>query len=193
MLTDSGEELIQVQQDRFVTNWRKHLTPDAEYPRYKNRKPHFVANLEKFISFVKAEGLGEVIFDQCEVTYVNHIYPCSVWQRHDQMGNVFLGWSDKYALADTESIGIKTRHQISDESGNFLGRLHVEIDSVFSRPKSGDEYNPIFAMKLIARGKPMSEGINGVVDFLDLGHESIVNGFTAVTTSDMHTEWGRTQ
>lgn len=193
MLTSSGEELIQVQQDRLVTNWRKNAAPKAEYPRYKNRKPDFVASLTKFMDFVKTEDLGDIVFDQCEVTYVNHIYPCEVWHNHEQLGNVFQGWARNYALPDAEAIGARIRHQIKDESGDFLGRLHIEIDSAYTRTKPDDEYKPIFAMKLIARGKPMSDGLKGVIDFLDLGHDTIVTGFTAITTPEMHSQWGRTK
>lgn len=193
MLTETGEELVQVQQDRLVTNWRKNAVPGAAYPRYESRKPDFIEKLNTLKEFASDSGLGDLSFDQCEVTYVNHIYPCEVWEEHKDLARVFRGWSSDYTLRDAEAISVKARHRIDDEAGAFLGRLHIDLDSAYTRAREKKEYTPIFALKLIARGKPTADGIDGVVGFLDIGHEAIVNGFTSITTPEMHRVWRRTR
>ena len=44
-------------------------------------------------------------------------------------------------------------------------------------------------MNLTARGAPLTDDLDGVLGFLDIGHEAIVTTFDAVTTSEMHTLW----
>jgi hypothetical protein len=49
----------------------------------------------------------------------------------------------------------------------------------------------MFLLTLTARGRPGSDGIPGVLQFLDVGREWIVRGFTSITTATMHKIWGR--
>lgn len=189
MLSETGEELLQVQSDRFLGNWRKYQSRKVVYPRYANLKPKFVKNLSLFEDFVRSENFDTPTYDQCEITYVNHMFACSVWKRHADLANVFRGWSADYGIPDAEGIVLRAHHLINDESGKFAGRLHVELDSGYSQEADKDE--AVFILKLTARGKPLGEGMEGVLSFLDLGHETIVTGFTAITTPAMHAEWER--
>jgi len=68
-LNEAGTELIQVQQDRFAHNWRKVGEEDS-YPRYEYIRETFKTVLETFHQFLARERFGELIPNQCEVTYV---------------------------------------------------------------------------------------------------------------------------
>ena len=85
LLTENGEELIQIQQDRFVHNWRK-VKGEGEYPRYENIRDKFKEELNTFSEFIAREKLGTMAPNQCEVTYVNHIISGEGWDRHGQLG-----------------------------------------------------------------------------------------------------------
>ena len=71
-LTVDGTQLIQIQRDRFAFNWRK-LDTDRQYPHYDQVRDDFVRQLEKFLGFLREEGLEDPNPDQVELTYVNHI------------------------------------------------------------------------------------------------------------------------
>ncbi len=188
-LNETGTELIQVQQDRFVHNWRKVGDGD-EYPRYEHVRRTFSTELDAFRKFLTREHLGELAPNQCEVTYVNHIVSGEGWQRHGQLGEVVTVWASRYSdafLSELEDVNFAVRYIIPDSGGNPLGRLHVRVDSAY---RTSDN-KPIFVMKLTARGRPDGEGIEGVFSFLDLGREWIVRGFTSVTSPQMHEIWGR--
>lgn len=86
-LNEAGTELIQIQQDAFVHNWRKVGEGD-EYPRYEYIRDRFRAELEMFNQFLIDEGLGDLLLNQCEVTYVNHILSGEGWERYGQIGEV---------------------------------------------------------------------------------------------------------
>jgi hypothetical protein len=68
-----------------------------------------------------------------------------------------------------------------------VGRLHIAAEPAFRRSDS----SPIVVLTLTARGRPLGVGLDGVLAFLDLGHEWIVRAFDSVTTSKMHRIWGR--
>ena len=71
-LNATETELIQFQQDRFVHNWRK-VGEGEKYPRYEKIRGKFIKDLGKLRRFLKAQNLGQIDPNQCEVTYVNHI------------------------------------------------------------------------------------------------------------------------
>jgi uncharacterized protein (TIGR04255 family) len=189
-LNKEGDKLVQVQQDRFIWNWRK-TADDAPYPRYVDTvRPHFVEHFDKFLEFLEAQAIGKFKPNQCEVIYVNHIVSGEVWKSHEDLAKVFIGWNQSYGHAmplPVENIRLKVDHLIYGDEQDFIGRLHIEIDPAF---RSSDD-RPIVVVKLTARGKPMTQDRSGVLQFLDLGREYIVRSFEALTTPQMHELWGK--
>ena len=187
-LNESKSELIQVQTDRFIHNWRKMQGLDP-YPHYEPIRKKFreeVAILERFLT---DEGLGELAVNQCEVTYVNHIETSGVWERHGQLEMVLRNWSRLPAgafLPEVEDEVLRLRFVIPGE-GKPVGRLHVALHP--ARKKADD--SPILSMNLTARGVPLGEGVEGAFAFFDLGRKWIVKGFTDLTTPEMHRAWER--
>jgi uncharacterized protein (TIGR04255 family) len=191
-LNESETELLQVQNDKFVRNWRKVGTGD-KYPRYEQIRDGFDSDLRALLDFARRERLGEPRPTQCEVTYVNHIRAGTVWQRHGAIDPVLKWWhpADRSGiLGEPEDIRIAVRYTLSDDTGSFLGRLTVEL-----QPAVLDaDQTPILVLTLTARGRPEGAGVEGVLKFLDRGRRMIVNGFAEITTDTMQTRvWKRTR
>ena len=183
-LSESREQLLQVQRDRFIHNWRK-MESHSAYPRYASLLHAFKAEFEHFIDFAKKNELGAVRTVQCEVTYVNHLEADQWWQSHREVEKIFqlqLNYSD---LPQLEDFRFYQRHilRVADQ---FVGRLHVSVEPVKRLPDGV----PAFTVRLTARGAPLSTGLDGVYSFFALGRESIVRGFTGLTTPAMHEAWG---
>ncbi len=191
-LNDDGSELIQVQPDRFAHNWRK-TGGGSGYPRYdKHIKKNFVAEVTSFQNHIEEEELGTFTPNQCEVTYVNHI-PCGTgWESHAQLARIVSLGELQIAegfLPEPEELRMSGSFVIPGENGAPLGRLRFSIEPAIRRADNA----PIFRLNLVARGRPVGEGISGILGFMDIGREWIVRGFTAITTPEMHRIWGRTQ
>jgi len=192
-LNQKGTELIQVQQDRFVRNWRK-VGDENTYPRYeKHLRPMFESDLKHFQAFLEHEQLGELKPNQCEVTYVNHIPAGEGWEKHGDIGEVLTvfqrSFSDSFLENPeyVEDVSMRLRFLIPDQAGKPIGRLHITIDPGYRR----SDNQPLFIINLTARGAPCGEGIDGVMSFLDLGREWVVRGFASITTPKMHQIWRR--
>lgn len=191
-LDKNGNELIQIQQDRFVRNWRK-IKVDDKYPRYEDCiRGAFEKDLKNFCSFLSVNKIGDFLPNQCEVTYVNKIISGEDegWSQHSEIGRIFKCWNDDYCEAsglEFENINLNARHLLKDQNGEFIGRLHVNIEPLFN--KSSD--TPIYSMTLIARGRPSGNGIPEIMKFLDFGRENIVRIFENITSKEMHTHWKR--
>jgi len=188
-LNEAGTELIQVQPDRFAQNWRK-IEGDEDYPRYEHIRATFLKNLATFERFVHDEKIGELKPNQCELTYVNHIVSGPGWQHHGELGKILTLFETRYTeefLPELEEARVSGAYLIPASNGEPLGRLRFSIDSAFRRADN----KPIMVLNLVARGRPDGTGTDGVMKFLDTGHEWIVRGFAAMTTAEMHKIWGR--
>ncbi len=189
-LSESGNELIQVQQDRFVQNWRK-ATGEIKYPRYKHLRETFAGQLQIFRTFLQRERLGDLVPNQCEVTYVNHIVAGNGWQDFGDLDKVLTILNDTYSdgfLEEPEDVRLGLRYVIRNGRREPLGRLHIAVEPAFRK----QDDCPMYVMNLTARGRPDGEGLEGVMRFLDIGREWVVRGFTSITTAQMHLLWGRT-
>lgn len=181
----SGTKLIQLQRDRFLFNWRKVKDEDV-YPHYENIKPDFTAKWEEFCRFLTDAGLEKPEVNQCEVTYVNHIHLGQGWKSYGELKNVIACWSGETSgnfLPEPESVNIGARYVLPDGKG----RLHVLMQPAIRRTDAKE----ILQLNLTARGKPESSALQHLLEWLDLGHEWIVRGFTDFTSKTMHEHWGR--
>lgn len=187
-LNKDSTELIQVQQDRFVHNWRK-INESEEYPRYEHVREQFAEEMKTFCEFVRTESLGEVLPNQCEVTYINAI-STEGNIHHGLAGTILapisLNYSDGF-LGEPENIRFSTQYVFNDEAGEPMGRLHVSLKPAF---KVSDK-SPIFILNMAARGTPRGNETKDILDFFDIGREWIVRGFASITTPDMHKYWRR--
>ena len=187
-LNESRTELVQIQADRFIHNWRKTGKISTPYPRYERIRTNFRHEVWEFQEFLTDEKLGKVAIDQCEITYVNHIEPSEAWGRHGQIEGVLRTWTAQRRsfLPESEDGSVQQRFVIRNDPTRPLGRLHVSLRPAWKE----EDQSPIFVLTLTARGSPLDKGINGAFDFFDLGREWIVKGFLDLTTTGMHRAWG---
>ncbi|HEX9744805.1 MAG TPA: TIGR04255 family protein [bacterium] len=186
-IQEDKTRLIQVQNDRFIINWRK-VTGNETYISYPNFFQDFQAEYDVFNSFLKQEHLTEnFIVNQCEITYVNHIHMPDGQDTHSNFNKIFSYFIPKInrpILPVPENSEIKFRYRILDKDGSPLGRLHVTIE-----PKMKKDETNIYEMNLTCRGGPLNENIDGITGFFNIGHVWIVNAFDALTTKMMHEFW----
>lgn len=191
LAADDGK-LLQLQRDRLVLNWKK--LPGQDYPRYETLRPAFEQALGTFVRFATEQGLGEIQIAQGIVTYVNPI-PKSEIPKPGGLQALFAPWSGRRSndfLPGEENTKVELRYLIPQPgSEEPRGRLYIEV-STASRLDATGEPEEIFLLTVYARGLTVDDhGVRGALDFLDVGHEWVVRGFTSITSAAMHKEWGR--
>jgi hypothetical protein len=188
-LNENESELIQVQPNWFAHNWRRPPNDESSYPRFNKVRSAFEEEFSEFQSFLDQGGLGEVHAEQCEVTYINQITRSGLWGGHGQIDRVIrLVTRDGNFLPEPEEMSVDSRFVIAREN-RPVGRLYVSCRPLY-RLEDGE---PILQLSLTARGRPESDNMEGILEFIELGHEWIVEGFTAVTTEAAHDLWRRTR
>lgn len=189
MVSESNAKVLQVQENMFGYSWRK-LRPEHEYPRYSKIVEDFKLELVEFEKFLSDEGLSELSPSQCEVTYLNHIFPEGVWDDHSNIDKVVPSTAPRLTeefLPLPEQIRYASQYVIHDENHAPIGRLYVSVEPRHAM----DGETPICVMSLTVRCKPQGPDINGIIKTMDIGHEWIVRGFATLTSTEMHDAWRR--
>lgn len=181
-INGSGTELVQLQRDRFIKNWRK-VGPEQNYPRYETVREGFESDFSLFKRFVSANNLGQIGIDQCEVTYVNHIVAGRGWDSYADVDKVFRPWSQPNGAVPGKADGVtfNARFPINDAKGSPIGRLHAVVQPVVRT----DDGRQMFLFSLTARGQ-----LGNGTEFFDIGRDWIVRSFKELTTNEMHKVWG---
>ena len=184
LIQADGNSLIQAQNDHFVFNWRKHNSPDLEYPRYVNLKKQFESELDKYLRFIDSEKLGEPLINQVEVTNVN-IIPADKRNFSDVFEGLSCGTDSSRDLT-TESTMFQHRQVImQDESP--IGRLYTSIETTHLL-KDGSK---VFRVQFIGRAHPKKPNKIEALSTMDLLRDYINRSFVGLTTESMHAEWGQ--
>lgn len=186
-LSKDSSELIQVQKDRFIHNWRK-MGEDPGYPSYAPLRDRFAGELATFTRFLTDERLGELRANQCELTYIDHILAGSPGERHRSLSRICrlaADWPQSPDLAELESVRLEGRF-VFPNLREPSGRLYINVSPAF---RISDK-SPIYLLYTVARGRPAGEGLEDIRPFLDKAHESLINLFLQITTPEIQATWG---
>jgi uncharacterized protein (TIGR04255 family) len=179
---ESENHLIQVQQDRFLRNWRKQKGDD-EYPRFDGLLPEFEKSWKVFSDFLEAEKLGSLEPNQYELTYVNHIAEGQGWGQLRDIGGVFPDFgcrTEDPFLPEPEGVSWRRVYRLPEAKG----RLHVSL---------GQAYDPgtrkkLLVLTLTVRGFDTK----GMSAWFEMAREWIVRGFADLTSREIQKEvWER--
>jgi uncharacterized protein (TIGR04255 family) len=184
-LNDSKTELIQLQNDRLIHNWRK-VSGNEPYPHYEMTRPAFARDWDAFCKFLDSLDLGKPDVRQCEMTYVNHIDKGVAWKSFDDLPKIFPCWSGRGCgdyLPSPESASLNVSYPMPEAKG----RLRITMVHAFRTSDATETLQ----LTLAARGKPASSATADLLDWLDAGRDSIVRGFTDFTSETMHQMWRR--
>lgn len=184
LLNEAGTEIVQLQTDRFVHNWRKVGSGDA-YPRYERIRRTFLSEFSRLTSVIETRIGRSLVPNQCEVTYVNHIDPADAFQTLRILDFSQKGVSEMHGKP--EDFVAQLRLTLPSDSGDTpVGRLYVQAGPGMTRTGT-----IVFQIALTARGRPLTPDLEGARGFLDIGRQAIVRNFAALTTERMHRTWSR--
>ncbi len=177
--------LIQVQNDRFIHNWRK-LEATQPYLHYGELRPEFEKNWQRFREFLNDERLGEAKVVECEVTYINQIERGDGWDTFADLPNVVNSWCGSKStgfLPQPSLVSFNSIYSMDDKDGT----LRVALQPAF-RPADNKEVIQITVTGLC---RPLEASHSQIVSSLDAARGWVVQGFTDITSSNMHQIWRR--
>lgn len=178
--------VLQVQNDRFLHNW-KRVNDDDVYPRFDVVSDRFFKAWERFCEFCRAEGISNPQVNQLELTYINHIPVRDNHTIGEEVTAIFpdIVWRKEHDfLPVPESLAWKSSFLLP----NNQGRLHVSL----RHARRLKDNTSTLLLELTARGIPPTSGLAQVKEWFVLGREWIVRGFSDLTNPDVQKKvWAR--
>lgn len=175
--------LIQYQTDCFLFNWRK-MPGAGEYPRYSVVKSAFERYHKIFKEFVQENELGEIDYQKCELTYINHIVKGSGWNSIADVGQIMrdVMWTkkDDRFLPEPKTIQWVSIFSLPED----FGTLSVSL-------KHGTRQQdkcPLFLIEISANGLGGDQTKERISKWFDLAHKWIVKTFTDITNDEIQKE-----
>jgi uncharacterized protein (TIGR04255 family) len=181
--SNTGDEIIQFQNDRLLHNWRKVGDQSNEYPRFDAIVTKFQSEAMRLEEYFKRLGGQNLCIRQCELSYVNHIKDNSseILKISDWL-NFLL-----FPSFEPDDFAVSFRKTIKSPNGDPKGRLICESSTAVE--PSGRHF---ISLTLTARGVPEQPSIDSALEFLARGRDVIVNTFAEITTDSAHRVWERT-
>jgi uncharacterized protein (TIGR04255 family) len=182
-VNQQSTELIQVQSDYFVRNWRK-LEHSQQYLHYEEARPKFERDWLRFLRFLTEQRLPIPDAWQCEIAYVNQFVRGREWKDFDQLDALYPIWRKlpgRKLLSQTQTVNFVTAYQLPNNRGVLQFSSQPAI-----RKDDGAE---IIQLTVNAIGKPDSSTTEGILNWLDDAHAAVVEGFKEFTSDEAHKIW----
>jgi uncharacterized protein (TIGR04255 family) len=184
LINDTDDFLIQVQNTRFMQNWRRRQVP---YQHFELLHQMFWDNFRKFREYLNSESLPQPVIQQVELSYLNWIPGSS------SLADFFKPASG----ARIGVLGIEREPRDQSWSARYLipndlelvQRLYVQCQpAIRTQPphERGAQLALVFrAARIAGIEDPQVESI------LDLARIIIVEAFTELTTESAQRTWDR--
>lgn len=175
--TANHDQLIQVQRDRFLLNWRR-TEQGHPYPRFPQVYGAFQGHLAQFSKFAEDQLSQKLSLSQLELSYINHIVAPEQENLIAQLAKYLpdLAWrsGDRF-LPPAESVDVRYSFALPEQKG----RLHMRLQTGIRH----EDQRQVLVLELTARGG--SPGNFGDLSWFTLAHEWIVKGFCDLTGDDV--------
>ena len=180
----SGETLIQLQDNRFLFNWRQ-TGEDFAYPGYEELYPEFSSYLQKFCEFLAEENSPIDAFKGFELHYVNHIYLGDSIKKWEDAGNA-ISLLEKATpvqkLSPLTSVRFNTTSKILDSDDV----LHVGIESRSHNETKKELLN--FEIRVSAVRESLKP--DSLAAEFSKAHDKILMAFLDISTTKSKRSWG---
>ena len=181
-----GDQIIQVQRDRFAFNWRK--------TKAEQNYPGFSAILEKFEGFYNRFGetiqnmeVGTLTPLQYELTYIDQLMQGEGWNNLEDMGKIYNLFMDSQSSDSFWSGAESMMLQASFPIGDLHSRLYLTIGNRVSVSDQRQTLQTDFTM----RGFPQNAE-HAMPAWFKWARDRIREKFVRMFTEDIQTQiWER--
>lgn len=180
----NGETLIQLQDNRFLFNWRQ-TGEEFAYPGYEDLYPEFSKYLQLFCEFLETENSPIDAFTGFELHYVNHIYLGGSIKKWEDAGSA-ISLLDK-ATPDQKVFPLTSiRFNTTSKIQNSDDVLHVGVDSRSHNETKKELLN--FEIRISAVRESLK--FDALEAEFSKAHDKILMAFLDISTAKSKRSWG---
>ncbi|NEC47528.1 TIGR04255 family protein [Actinospica acidiphila] len=184
-LSEDGKDLVQLQPDRLIVNWRGR-GDGADYPRFGHILQSLSQRAGQLSDFIEGSFRAKLEFLHVELSYINtlHVNGPDPWDLQD----IFHTWPDfaRHHLGRPANSQIAFDFPITSATTGSDFFLRVSIE-----PGVVGNATPGTFLTMTAQGKPAQTSLDGAMDSIKEAHDHLVRSFEEITTESAHERWGK--
>lgn len=184
-ISKNGDQLVQVQGDLFYVNWRKRKP--SRYPRFKTIFEEFQRSYHLFEAYCEEKGLGPIVLEACELSYVNFMSKGVEWNELPEIGKILTN-------LDFDHSGRKYLNNLSNFVASFNYALPEDkglLTTKYSIVKKVEDETQSLRLQLTAQGLGEEKSWDSAMEWFRTAHDHIVFGFCELTEPEAQVEyWG---
>lgn len=183
LISSDDEYLIQIQNTRFVCNWRRR---EAPYPRFERLVGLFINHLDQFLGLLQDESLERPTLQQVEVSYINWIpaLPISDFLKVASSTTIKTPDGEKSPEDQTWAARYLLEGKLQDTK-----RLYVQCGPAIQPQTPSIRGSQLSLSFKAARADGLMQ--NEVSSLVREGRVLLVGAFTELTTPEAHKVWER--
>jgi uncharacterized protein (TIGR04255 family) len=178
-INKNNNKLIQLQEGRYLFNWRKQESNQTDYPRFKNVYGEFKSNWETLSSTLKEAG-SDATINQLELTYIDHIYLSEMGVGENGIARFLKIVNQSILIDQQDALNLK----ITIPSKAIKGHIIVTLNTAsrISDKKS------LYVLDITARG--MLGDVHAHIDsWFTEAHDLIIKYFLDLLTDEAKEKW----
>ena len=186
MASQDDQAMVQIQNGRIISNWRRGTA--GEYPRWGSVLSRFKESMRKFKEMLASEKLGDVVVNQWEVVYVNHLLKGRDWDTPADWHSLLPGIVANptgYSAGTLESLVCSVQAVMPDNPG----RVHADLFHGFGSLEAAPQ--ELLSLQITARGGVTEPTDEKAYNGLERGHVAIVRTFCDLTGPTAQKRWER--
>lgn len=178
MASPDQQNLVQIQHDRLILNWRRLDASAASYPGFSSLRDNFAELIEQFV-----QAVGEVSPLVTEWSYVNAIDPTVVVG-----SSAFAVWNEPVLAEETTPVLTRFQHVRAFNVVGGSGQLDMVVE-----PLGPADTGPV-NLSISARCFHHPDTtLPEALDRLSAAHRMARHAFDGVTTPEIRKYWGEQQ
>ena len=179
-IDETRSKLIQLQEGRYLFNWRKLEGQETIYPTFRNVYNEFYANwslLEKVFQSHKIE----YSINQLELTYIDHIPVEEFNPEIAKIDDIFVFFNNTGQLNNINSLNIGFSIPIND----LFGHINIKLNTAIRKK----DQKGVIVLDSTLRGM-MGNKINSIDEWFSKAHDLTINLFVELLTDNAKQKWG---
>jgi len=178
LLSEEQDNLIQVQKNGFMLNWRKGV---SSHPHFSGLKPEFDRYFDTFAAFAHEYVTdSELKISQCELTYLDVIRPCDYWGGPADTARLIPSFATLGCEAEDGTVSSFNCSYDYRISPDLILQVAVRTPGQENAPDI-----PVLVLELSARGQVGGIPKSETDEWYDRAHDTIVDYCLRMTDDEI--------
>lgn len=179
-IDENKSKLIQLQEGRYLFNWRKVEGENVIYPTFNNVYKEFYENWKILEDVFKSNQINYAV-NQLELTYIDHIDIGEFNAEVAKIDDIFIFFNNISQLTKIDTLNINLSIPLKELSGH----INLKLDTAIRK----QDQKGVIVFDSTVRGM-MNKEVKAIDDWFLKAHDQAIRLFVELLTDKAKQKWG---